>query len=293
MLWFKTHSLYVLLPAFILIGLFLMVHEVNVKHTFYKADGVLEGTVAHRPAEFPSIYNFNPLQGLTQGGPQKIYVAPPPISSDYWPCSQCHGPQGEENPQRRVLTLEHTNIKLHHGNNWCLNCHDYKNRDMLHLSDGTLIPFSQSEKLCGQCHGDIYRDWKLGIHGKRTGYWNGPKRYLLCVNCHWPHDPHFKPLKPLPPPVRPEFLGTAPLAPLPPSVEASPNAKSVNAEAPAAAANMPGGVPSPRPVPGESPSPASSGSPSASTSPAAATSPAAVASPAPSPQSSSQPTEAP
>jgi|GEM_PF-4292866 len=55
-------------------------------------------------------------------------------------------------------------------------------------------------------HGDKFRDWKVGIHGKRTGYWNGEKQYLLCAHCHNPHSPSFKAMKPMPPPVRPENL---------------------------------------------------------------------------------------
>jgi hypothetical protein len=50
----------------------------------------------------------------------------------------------------------------------------------------------------------LYRDWKAGIHGKRTGYFEGGQRmYMLCVHCHNPHDPAFRPLKPEPPPHRP------------------------------------------------------------------------------------------
>jgi len=48
------------------------------------------------------------------------------------------------------------------------------------------VPFTASYELCGQCHGDKYRDWKVGVHGKRTGMWNGKKTYYLCVNCHNP-----------------------------------------------------------------------------------------------------------
>ena len=50
------------------------------------------------------------------------------------------------------------------------------------------------------------RDWRAGVHGKRTGSWNGQKQYLLCVNCHNPHSPHFQPLKPMPPPVPPSAI---------------------------------------------------------------------------------------
>jgi hypothetical protein len=74
---------------------------------------------------------------------------------------------------------------------------------VLRRASGEPIPFSESYKLCGQCHGPQYRDWQSGVHGKRTGEWDGQKEYLLCVNCHDPHSPKFKPLVPLPPPVRP------------------------------------------------------------------------------------------
>ena len=91
-------------------------------------------------------------------------------------------------------------------NRWCLDCHDKNNRDSLKLASGKLIGFDESYKLCGQCHGDKLRDWKVGVHGKRTGEWNGRKQYLLCVHCHNPHSPKFKPVKPLPPPVRQEDI---------------------------------------------------------------------------------------
>ncbi|MCX6548617.1 MAG: hypothetical protein NTW40_11345, partial [Acidobacteria bacterium] len=79
-------------------------------------------------------------------------------------------------------------------------------RDNLHLANGKLVSFNTSYQLCGQCHGDKLRDWRVGIHGKRTGMWNGAKQYLLCVHCHNPHSTHFKPLKPMPPPARPEAI---------------------------------------------------------------------------------------
>ena len=89
---------------------------------------------------------------------------------------------------------------------WCLDCHNPDNRDKLRLASGQVIFFEKSYLLCGQCHGTIYRDWKAGVHGKRTGHWNGRKQYRLCVHCHNPHQPKFKPLKPLPPPIRPEDI---------------------------------------------------------------------------------------
>jgi len=139
---------------------------------------------------------------------QPQYAVPtPPFTPGIFPCSDCHK-EMTPNPKRRELKDEHTNIVLNHaeGQRWCLDCHDTYNRDRLHLVNGQLIRFEESYRLCGQCHGDKYRDWKVGVHGKRTGMWNGEKQYLLCVNCHNPHDPRFKPLAPMPPPVRPEAI---------------------------------------------------------------------------------------
>jgi hypothetical protein len=139
-------------------------------------------------------------------GPQ-FAVPKPPFSPGIFPCSDCHK-EIRPNPTRRELKDEHTNIVLNHaqGQRWCLDCHDTTNRDKLRLASGERIPHEESYRLCGQCHGDKYRDWKAGVHGKRTGMWNGEKQYLLCVHCHNPHDPAFKPLQPMPPPVRPENI---------------------------------------------------------------------------------------
>ncbi len=136
---------------------------------------------------------------------EEFPVPRPPFSKGIFPCSSCHAGL-EANPTRRVLKEEHTNITLHHAESmrWCLDCHDAANRDKLRLVNGELVDFTESYLLCGQCHGNIYRDWKAGIHGKRTGYFDGGKRmYLLCVHCHDPHQPRFKPIKPEPPPYRP------------------------------------------------------------------------------------------
>ncbi|NOZ47584.1 MAG: hypothetical protein GXO79_12505 [Chlorobi bacterium] len=134
----------------------------------------------------------------------EILVANPPLSLDFYPCSDCHDDL-EVNTQRRELVEMHDDIVFNHDseNRWCLACHDANNRDSLRLASGKLLSFKKSYKLCGQCHGPKYRDWKLGIHGKRTGEWNGKKQYLLCVHCHDPHSPRFKPLKPKPKPLTP------------------------------------------------------------------------------------------
>ena len=134
----------------------------------------------------------------------QIQVPPPPLNEDTFPCSMCHADM-ETNPERRELVDFHENIVLKHDeeNRWCMACHDDKNRDMLHSASGKLIDFSESYKLCGQCHGPKLRDWEAGIHGRRTGQWNGEKQYLLCAHCHNPHSPKFPHIKPEPAPIKP------------------------------------------------------------------------------------------
>ncbi len=138
---------------------------------------------------------------------REIAISPPPFSAGIFPCTECHSGM-PVNYNRRALTEEHANIVFTHDekNRWCLDCHSAGNRDFLHLASGRLVSFQESYKLCGQCHGPKLRDWEKGVHGKRSGYWNGEKKYLLCVHCHNPHSPAFNPLQPMPPPVRQENI---------------------------------------------------------------------------------------
>lgn len=152
-----------------------------------------------------------PAGGEEAAGSQlgEIQVPAPPFTEGIFPCSQCHdGKTVGLNTDRRKLAEMHGEIELEHGaaSRWCLDCHDPLDRDRLRLAGGEKVDFSRSYLLCGQCHGDKFRDWRVGVHGKRTGDWNGKKLVLLCVHCHNPHIPHFKPIKPLPPPVRPKSI---------------------------------------------------------------------------------------
>jgi len=134
-------------------------------------------------------------------------IAPPPFSPGIFPCSNCHASM-TPNPERRDLGM-HSEIQLQHGprERWCFDCHNPDDRDKLRLVSGTLVSFEESYRLCGQCHGPKLRDWKAGVHGKRTGHWDGERKYRLCVNCHNPHAPRFQPLKPQPVPLRPAEEG--------------------------------------------------------------------------------------
>ena len=135
----------------------------------------------------------------------KVQVPPPPFSEGVFPCTDCHNEKDlPTNRTRRQLVDAHDDIVLKHDeeHRWCLDCHDADDRDRLHLAGGQPVAFEQSYQLCGQCHGEKYRDWRAGVHGRRIGQWNGPKEYLLCVHCHSPHQPRFKPLTPKPAPQR-------------------------------------------------------------------------------------------
>ena len=158
-------------------------------------------------SDHPKLPEDNPASETpTHYETPKYFVPPPPFSEGIFPCSDCHSDM-EVNPERRMLEDEHVEISkmFNHAieQRWCLDCHNPDNRDVLRLANGDLVSFEESYYLCGQCHGTIFRDWKAGIHGKRTGEWNGKKQYRLCVQCHNPHSPKFKPIKPMPPPNNP------------------------------------------------------------------------------------------
>jgi len=115
--------------------------------------------------------------------PKKYFVPPPPFTPGIFPCSQCHAGM-PVNRQPRKLEQMHQDIVLKHmPGGWCFDCHNPDNRDTLRLANGKRVSFEESFVLCGQCHGTILREWKAGLHGKRTGMWNGEKQYRLCVHC--------------------------------------------------------------------------------------------------------------
>jgi hypothetical protein len=166
-------------------------------------------TAAQSPEPGPAAAAGGRRQQVAPAGPgERLEVPPPPFSDGIFPCSTCHASM-TPNRTRRELTDMHTDIVLRHDeeHRWCLDCHDADNRDFLHLASGERVPFEESYRLCGQCHGEKLRDWKAGVHGRRTGQWNGHKEYLLCAHCHNPHQPRFHALEPRPAPNRPQAPG--------------------------------------------------------------------------------------
>jgi hypothetical protein len=137
-----------------------------------------------------------------------IEARPPPFSEGIFPCMDCH--QDQKDGTRRELGFheEQQAIFDHDAEHrWCLDCHNLDEPGRPPAREREPVPFTESYRLCGQCHGDKYRDWRAGVHGKRTGMWDGPKTYYLCVHCHDPHSPRFNVRwSPSPPPVRPEEM---------------------------------------------------------------------------------------
>ena len=133
-------------------------------------------------------------------------------------CSDCHDPDFMEVDYTvRVIGGDHEGMTAFDhaaGRIWCFDCHDGDDRDMLRLANGELIEFDETPRLCGQCHGETYRDWVAGVHGKRTGSWVGEhdqetfelgkQEYRVCSSCHDPHAPLFEHLVPEAAPKRPE-----------------------------------------------------------------------------------------
>jgi hypothetical protein len=162
------------------------------------------GQAAFAKAPAPKT-GVQPTSAPAGPGPgERPEVPPPPFTDGIYPCTACHADL-PVNKTRRDLQDMHTDIVLRHDeqHRWCLDCHDATNRDVLHLASGEPVPFEESYRLCGQCHGEKLRDWRAGVHGRRTGEWNGHKKYLLCAHCHNPHQPRFAKLAPKPAPVRP------------------------------------------------------------------------------------------
>jgi predicted CXXCH cytochrome family protein len=106
-----------------------------------------------------------------------------------------------------ILPKEHGDLVMRHGrnnrNDLCFNCHDSDKIDTLRTRDGRQLKVEASTQLCGSCHGPTYRDWEIGIHGRKSGYWDkrlGAAVRQDCTSCHDPHSPAFPSLTPGPGP---------------------------------------------------------------------------------------------
>jgi hypothetical protein len=205
-------GLYVILAVAVLLSC--VVLAMALRHDRNWESDLGPGSRAYGPEDYADRFpaELERSDFAEQGG--TFPVPPPPITEEYWRCSKCHDEDLKQRLARRArpreLKGEHETIVLNHGDKdrWCFDCHNPEDRDTLRLANGKTVEFTESYKLCGQCHGTIYRDWKAGIHGRRRGWWDGPKQYMLCAHCHDPHSPRFKKRTPMGAPVRPDRLST-------------------------------------------------------------------------------------
>ncbi len=123
-----------------------------------------------------------------------------------YPCSDCHGDEGQKGDQGNG-SPSHPQIELAHLPNSqdCFVCHDPMERDKLILVTGKHVEFDHVQDLCGQCHMSKRRDWARGIHGKQVGSWSGLKHRYACTDCHDAHTPAIGPMKAMPAPAFPKF----------------------------------------------------------------------------------------
>lgn len=121
-------------------------------------------------------------------------------SAETIPCGTCH--KGRD-PQ---LTLSHSDDlnEFHQDLTYahsvtCVSCHAPGGYDDLRLADGTRLGFTESQRLCSQCHGTQKRDYDNGAHGGWNGYWDlsqGPRVRNQCTHCHDPHAPAYPRMQP-------------------------------------------------------------------------------------------------
>lgn len=126
----------------------------------------------------------------------------------FHPCDRCHpvtlGADGKPTKPLPVGLEQHQiELEVHdilgEGDKACLACHDdpAKNPGMLKLADESLVEVTGDvSRVCQRCHFEKYREWQVGVHGKRE-----PK--CSAKGCHDPHTPSWIYVPALPP-----FQGT-------------------------------------------------------------------------------------
>jgi hypothetical protein len=120
-------------------------------------------------------------------------------------CATCHDTRTAnlKTNDGALLKEFHQGLKYAHGSQTCLSCHNSGDYNNLKLADGQSLDFSESIRLCAQCHGPQYRDYQNGSHGGMNGHWDlkqGPRERNHCTDCHDPHHPAYPQVMPVFPP---------------------------------------------------------------------------------------------
>lgn len=117
-------------------------------------------------------------------------------------CTTCHATR-EANPTTREgaqLKEFHQGLTTAHGGLQCVACHHSGDYSQLRLASGDSLAFSESIRLCAQCHGTQFRDYEHGAHGGMAGHWDlsaGPRTRNHCLVCHDAHAPKYQPVSPV------------------------------------------------------------------------------------------------
>jgi hypothetical protein len=139
-------------------------------------------------------------------GEGKIELSTRPLPPRHDQCQLCHLKKSLQfMPSKHKPSQEHVGYSLSHSNTEisCNACHDANHSNYLKTSPEFPASFSNSSPVCQRCHSDEFKAWSQGIHGKRTGNWNGDRVQKQCIDCHNPHSVKFKSMKALPAPKKP------------------------------------------------------------------------------------------
>ena len=117
-------------------------------------------------------------------------------------CTTCHATREPNRTTNDGAQLKdfHQGLTTAHGGLACAACHNTDNYSQLRLASGEAVEFSDSLRLCAQCHGPQYRDYQNGVHGGMTGHWDltqGPRVRNHCLACHDAHAPKYQQVMPV------------------------------------------------------------------------------------------------
>lgn len=120
-------------------------------------------------------------------------------------CATCHEAMvpGAAQAGAARRGVFHSGVQIQHGGQTCQTCHNQPLYETFRLSDGKALPYAEVMDLCGQCHSRQRADYRAGLHGGMTGYWDldrGPRERNNCLICHNPHRPAFPRVLPAPGP---------------------------------------------------------------------------------------------
>ena len=137
-------------------------------------------------------------------GMPSFRVLPSRKDKEMHPCTNCHK-WVPPIKKTRALPSPHNNFELEHslhgkGRFWCFTCHDDQPERRLRTLEGESIEFDDAYILCSQCHVNQARDWAFGGHGKRLDNWQGERVVYNCTACHYQHAPAFAPREAMPGP---------------------------------------------------------------------------------------------